>query len=199
MPFSLPDPITSDPWHRHLYAIGLITLLWNRIEDHVDYLLKTIGGPVQGLSDLVVGKLGNVTKMHIILEAARSEWEPEGLAQLEHFFRAFNICRQNRNIILHSRYAPDDAGEPVMTKISDKGVARTFSSDLAELTRIAGEMDVALWHIHAIIQVGGTRDRTWRSLHASFPDRFLPLPWPEIPPLPRKLDPLPPQEDQPDG
>jgi len=147
--FAFSDLITSDPWHRHLYAIGLITLLCNRIEDNVDYLLKTIGNSPSGLSDLVVSKIGNVTKIEIIMASASEDWELEGVAQLQHFFKAFNTCRENRNIVMHSRYAPNDAGDPVMTKISDRGRAISFSSDIKELEKIAREMDIALWHINA--------------------------------------------------
>jgi hypothetical protein len=197
MPFSFPDPITSDPWHRHLYAIGVISLYWNQIEDHVNYLLKTIGGPASGLTDFVLSQLGNDAKRELLIKSAQSEWEPEGVASLEHFIKALSTCRENRNIIMHSRYASNEAGEPVMTKLSATGAVRTFSSDLSELTRVASEMDVALWHIYAIIEVGSRRNRRMRSFYERFSQHPLP-PWPEKPPLPRKINPLPPQEDRQD-
>lgn len=187
-------PITDDPWYLHFHAIGMITVSWTTIETRLDQLIVSLSSLYpNATADLILSKLGNVTKADLVVTLAKArEWEPEGIDALEHFVKGFNICRENRNIIMHARWSEAEDGSAVMAKISASGAMRTFSSDITALRRVAQDMDILNWYIEQISLVGPRREPFWRSLREHVSKFDDPTPdWPQKHPLPRKLDPLP--------
>jgi hypothetical protein len=189
-----PDPITDDPWLLHLHAIGVTTAIWNVLEDNVSDSMMHVGG-IHPKSPLVplLDRAGNVSKADLLVRfAVQQRWEPAGIEALEHFTRGFNICRENRNIVMHSRYARDESGLLRMLKRSSKGNPLTFSSDVEVIRQVASDMADYQDYLTAVMDVSWRRSDIGQVVFKTRQKKPSPLPaWPERPPLPRKLDPLP--------
>ncbi len=189
-----PEPITDDPWLLHFHAIGVTTAIWNLLEDSVHTYVVQLSGIGKDSPLLpLLERTGNVSKADLLPKlAATQDWELEAIVGLEHFVRAFNICRENRNIMMHSRLATDGAGAFYMQKTSNTGAFLTFDSDHEVLRRVAMEMSDYLEYLPALMNAGWKRTK-WGKMIAKargVTEEQLP-PLPDKPPLPRKLDPIP--------
>lgn len=173
----------------------MITAIWNRLEEDVNEVMLRMGdvhhkNPLAG----VLGRAGNVTKADMLPKLAiRNKWDRRGVEALRHFVKAFNICRENRNTVLHARYEFGEDGSLRLTRPSTTGQMLTFSTDLKMLRIIAHDTDRTLryfltvmdvsWHKGNVFYAGDWRKKNPGKKRPSWPRKFV---------LPHKLDPLPP-------
>ena len=131
-----PDPITDDPWHLHFHAVGMMTAYWNNAENTVSWYIGQLAGldlfhPAQ---HLLIDKIGNVTKADALVPLATYlSWEPEGIAAAEHFVRMFNICRENRNVILHAKYRVVGTPDATLKIVRTSGVGLSTGTTLTSV------------------------------------------------------------------
>jgi hypothetical protein len=175
--------------------LGDACLVWNFLEDSVKYILPKYMNAQEAYA--VVSVLGNQTKIDFIMHVVRSkEKDQEFLARMEYFAKAFSICRENRNILLHSILItkPPTAHLKKPSKSSPgKYVKYKYDSDVVK--RAIDDMNavwVFLGKLMVLIYTRTIEDLSEELRHRVKPwARHQPLP--DIPPLPRKIAPLPPE------
>ena len=80
------------------YRIGAISLQWNQIDYRLEVLL---GFYLSSESDEILARLNNSQRAELLNVFARKR-EPKGwLKHILHVMKGINICRENRNFLLH--------------------------------------------------------------------------------------------------
>lgn len=89
--------------------IGRVATFWNYAELELQHLMVSYLGLKGHVGWLIIQNMGNITRCNILRAAAR-EYEKSEEAK-EHIFHAislFEICRENRNALLHAICSIDD-------------------------------------------------------------------------------------------
>jgi hypothetical protein len=129
----------------HVHAIGQITLLYNFLEDFL-FSLFAVYIPIDHNAALgIYYSINNRTRIALLVELAKqNERDP---AVLEHILFAINcyeICTENRNILLHSTSRTSDPVTLVteLRKRASKDPLRElfFEIPLPLIRQVAGEM-----------------------------------------------------------
>lgn len=144
--------------HEHAHAMGVISAWWNVLEYQTYQLLAYVGRmefeKAFALShDL---KIPAIFQRILSLAAYCDFNEPpesqEVILRLKHAKDAANVCRENRNLILHSLplYAADK-----ISLIRIKGPVYStsqFPSDFVDLRRVAGDIHTLVEYSTAILE-----------------------------------------------
>lgn len=148
-------------------------------------------------ADYLTNMLGDVSISGLVKRLARStDGRAAVVDLLDHLVEGFEICRENRNTVLHGRLVMELTGTTRLAKRAKLGGYNSFPGDLPDLVRVASEIDAfGEFALAVYIEVLRHPTAIRKGLAA-----FLMLekhgPLPSKPPLPRKLDPNPPAGDQ---
>ena len=107
--------VMSEPWPKypipspdHLTALGVISTNWNTLELVLYMLLFSFLDAPRDTAQAVFHSLGNVARTDLLLTMLRrNAIDREIIDRVEHFVKAYNICRENRNWLLHARPTMD--------------------------------------------------------------------------------------------
>ena len=92
---------TEEAWPI-VYNLGRLCLEWNMVEQFFTALIWHLLGDYD-VGMAITGGLGNQSRADIVLNLARQQPNSEKLVrEVEHACKAFNILRENRNILVHS-------------------------------------------------------------------------------------------------
>jgi hypothetical protein len=191
------DPKALDGWPirrsrlatvAQLHALGQITLAYNYCEETAGLLFARCMTTDQQFSTKLFHKLNNRTRIDLLTAIISQNEKNEAVkSALFQFLVAYDICTDNRNILMHAIL--EDAGADLLklSKRASNDPAREihFSVPLTELRQLAQEISDTF--------VFGLKLEVWMT-HRIRGDASDALP--EIPPKPRKLTPSPPAEDQ---
>src|SRR5271167_829825 len=150
------------------------------------------------LATVILSALGNQSRVDLLLHLAReNERHPELLPHMEHFATAFSICRENRNIVVHSAARLDSSMDIIgLEKASRSKLGHTvsYAYDPKEISRVCDDIQALRGYASVIIAAVclPLAYRVLRFEGKDIGDKDKPRPLPEIPPLPRKLMPLAP-------
>jgi hypothetical protein len=115
-------------WHEReeawpiVYNLGRLSLEWNMVEQFFTALIwQLLGDHRIGMA--VTGGLGNQSRADIVLNLAREQPDSEILVkEIEFACKAFNIIRENRNILIHSHtILPREDGSVSWRRATGKG------------------------------------------------------------------------------
>ncbi|PBC09108.1 hypothetical protein [Mesorhizobium sp. WSM3859] len=97
-----PDYCESKEAIPLVHALGLISIDWNMTEQFMTALIwNYVGGHEIGMS--VTNNIGNRSKADMLLDLAKKfEKDKKILLNIEQTVKAFNILRDNRNMLMHS-------------------------------------------------------------------------------------------------
>jgi hypothetical protein len=182
-------PSYSTASHDHLVALGVITTNWNTLERVLFQLFFCFLEAPRDSAKTTFHALGNVGRSEVLLTLARrGEYRLDVVEHVQHFVKAFDICRENRNWLLHAHATSETSDSVlVMEKQSRKDAfsSRTLMFPVEQLRSVADE-------IHATLEFGG---KIYIHLESSrpeimelAPEGHHPRPLPEKISLPRKLD-----------
>jgi hypothetical protein len=188
------DP-TTDPWASHFHAIGAIAVAWNDLEQWMHRILEKLTRFDREAAGYLTSMLGNVSISGLVKRVARStDGRPEILDLLDHLVEGFEICRENRNTVLHSRLVMELTGGPTagLAKRAKLGGYNRFSGNITDLVRVAAETNTfGEFAFDVYIEV--LRHPTViREGLAHLLMTYKDEPLPSKPPLPNKLNPNPP-------
>jgi len=174
--------------------IGKATLLWNRAEYHFERIIWSYTDAADRIGELITSSMGNVSKGKLLLRLVEKiETDEKIVDRLQHLVRCYDICRENRNIMIHGIIHDDPASsETMLLKGKTFGGFSVYEDAVSQL-REAAEQIASIYDFCLAMD-----NYVWRPYQLNrFGEALPPLPLPEKPPLPRKLDPSQPEEAQP--
>lgn len=176
--------------------VGEVAIAWNNLERRLDSLAFMYLGVDTAVGGFILGELQNATKAELakfLIE--RFEEKAEIKNHALHAVKLINRSRENRNIIEHSNpHAFRGAYEGTIHKVSKRGDYVVFDAPMPTLKALANSMrdaDIYIrWIQHTIT---AQREASDPDIAAAMLQALASL---DKPPLPDKIAPLPPLEDQ---
>jgi hypothetical protein len=200
------DPFVDDPWisktspigPKRLHALGLTQLRWNICEFGLfNVFCEAVKLPRPECWALAHG-LGDVALVERIMAVAKLRRWPAPIAtRASEVLSYYDICRQNRNFLVHAWFSEDhDPEAATLTRKSkkiDEMEAEPFKSDLETIRRVADELtDLSGYLFFLEVMLAEGIEPQMPSLgKLKMPD----LLWKPRPPD-RKAQPLPPEPSQ---
>lgn len=188
------------------HALGNLTLAYNFLEEAIGMLFSTYMPIDKSAAEALYHKLNNRERIDLLTALlGQNEKRPDVQTSVLHLVACYDICTENRNILMHSiTTAPDAQGMFRLGKRARNDPKRTteFQVDTTKIRQIADEtsdiFDAAVM-LHLWLHNGGPNRDANVSIVMGWPEPPAPVPLPPIPPKPRKLIPYQPPEDQKDG
>lgn len=164
----MPDEII-DPWiiasselgFARLHALGVITQRWNRAERWLFTIFCDVSGYDEPEAWALVHNLGTPLIAERIKSLLKIRNFTAEAPLIENALEAFNICRQNRNLVTHAWTRGISAdGSPSLaskSKKADNLDADPFPSSLDDLRRVADEIEslnTRLWLLSCFSEDG---------------------------------------------
>lgn len=178
--------LTADPWVKDncplpaekLHAIGVIAFRWNNCEFWLLLLLCGVSKLPRRDVWAMVHDLGDVAMCTRVRTFALFRgYHPDAIALIENVLAVYDLCRQNRNSIVHA-WTRSSGADPSLARKSKKPhdpESTPFPSELPDLRRVANEtewLSARLWLLCCLLEDGSMNK---------------PLPSPKILPLPELL------------
>lgn len=165
-----------------VYNLGRLCLEWNMLEQFFTALIWHLLGDYE-VGMAVTGGLGNQSRADIVLNLARQQPNSEELVkQVEHACKAFNILRENRNILVHSHSIyPADGGAVHWRRATGRGPVGHLTTvasftDLEE--QIAAIATLGFFTTDLVGMINAQRSGTAYERHSapfSLPKRLAPV------------------------
>jgi hypothetical protein len=177
-----------------VFAIGVASTKFTELESILSFLFGTVFGMVRDDATMIVSKIGNeaavaLMQQKIIRRPSEEErdapptpLQEQAADHLAHFIKAFNVCLENRNHLMHSGLAwTGTIGDPILFKTTKQGRTHASAPTLDELRGVADD-------IHRYCDYGRAIGNAI-NLRLSDPPIFsgAVFPWPDKSPLPRSL------------
>jgi hypothetical protein len=167
-----------------VYDLGRLCLEWNTVEQFFTALIWTYFGD-HGVGMAVTGGLGgNKSKAEVLLNLARQSPQESALIdRIEFACEAFNVLRENRNVLVHSHTIfRIEGGKPQWRRATGRGPTGHLSTEanLEDLENLIA--DICKLGLFVIELVPFLRKEKRGGAKCTLPDKF---------PLPKKLKQLP--------
>jgi hypothetical protein len=164
-----------------IFAIGVVSIKFAELERALHFLFGTVFGIGMDGTKTIVAKVGSATCSQILsLQLPTVEWPTQYRADVDYFISAFDICLENRNQLIHSQISVLSSDHTILSKLSKKGTSIMAAPKLAELRRVADD-------INTYCIYGRALGNSINLASASTPPAFA-FPWPSRPPLPHKMN-----------
>ena len=182
----------NDPWpsekyelapNDYLAAFGQVTLVYNMLENMMGHIFEICAPLEDAFAKSLFHKLNNRDRVDLLSAFVReNEEEPETRDAILHCILCYEICTENRNMLMHSTYF-DMRNVAKLVKRASKDPTRELHFDvpLVQLRRLADE--TADVFAYAVGLGAKLFRRTWRD--SNLPEVILP----DKPPKPHKLTP----------
>lgn len=130
--------------HAHVYAIGVLSLNYNELEETLLYLLRHLSSSPDELIALIFEK----TPTNVRIQLLQKVIDLSGVDQdtkdvLDHFIKAYGICTNNRGLLAHSRiwaYRKRDNAAIAAKRTRKSGEEWTYEFPLTLIRRVADEI-----------------------------------------------------------
>jgi hypothetical protein len=168
-----------------VFAIGSITLNYGKLENAFRDLFCLGTGMTSRQGYALFHRIQNDVRLAILDDLLPDRGLPdEGVQLTLHFMRAYNICVDNRNALMHSFDLGQTYDRPGinLVKYTKAGSAIRFPAPVSDLADLSDAME--RFAIFGDVLCEDIRERIVLG-------RFLPLSWPGTLPMPRKMDWLP--------
>lgn len=154
-------------------AVGYLCHQWNSVE----YFTYSLGPKAMGLPlnthDILFRHMSILAVQNFVVDYTRRQHDDETANQVEHVNQYVDVCRRNRNIIVHSSPTHDfKTSVEILRSRPDKNrkEAKHYSRSTAEVRRVSDDCEVAgqmLINLELLISPPQERERMLASL---FPD-----------------------------
>jgi hypothetical protein len=165
-----------------IFALGVVGVKYAQLEFALSGIFATTLGISMSLGSIMMPKLTNHIRLQLLRERLPScLWSEEVQDMVYHFIQAFNICADNRNLLMHSNIASMSQDAIILYKTTREGKTVLCNPELRELRQVADEMESYFNYGLALTNAININlsDPTFTSGR---------LPWPDRPPLPRRLE-----------
>jgi hypothetical protein len=162
---------------------GEITVLWSLTEWHLERIIWSYTDTEARIGEAITGALGNISKIEILAAlAGKIENDEKVVEHLNHLAACYNVCRQNRNTVIHAIFRKSQDGKPLAVKSHKTKGFHAFRVGRKDLVRVASEIAATYTYAKSIDAC------IWAPYQPRL-GRDTPVPaWPEKPVLPRKLE-----------
>jgi hypothetical protein len=126
-----------------VHAIGQITLAYNWLEEGLDYIFQICMPVEKEFSQRLFHKMNNRDRIDLLSAIVKSSrFHADAKDRLNYLIQCYDICTENRNILLHASFQEAYAGVLHLAKRSknDPIKRNRFKIPLADLRRVAEEM-----------------------------------------------------------
>jgi hypothetical protein len=150
------SPLPADKLH----AIGVIVCRWNACELYLFLLLCNVLRLPRRDVWAIAYDLGDVAiSRRIETLAAFKGYHRDGMALIANVLEVYNLCRQNRNSIIHAWTHGSGHDPPLARKSKEPHdpQAIPFPSTLPDLRRVADELEslrIQLWLVNCLLEDG---------------------------------------------
>ena len=172
----------------HIHAVGAFALYYNDLEMTLYTLFQHfVKLPADALGYLFI-TLNNRDRVNLVKKVAASDCDGVEIHAVEHAFKCFDICSENRNLLLHAIPTGHDANSITVAKpVTDKkGEVARYTFNLDQIREAAISAAKIADYVVALERSLIERAKMNPLTVGGRP------PLPERPPLPRKLN-LPPR------
>ena len=168
-----------------MFALGVVGVKYAQLEFALSAMFSTVTGIERDMASLLLPRIRNNVRLNLMRERLPDHnWPTEASERVQHFIDGFNVCANNRNLLMHSNIFTMSQDAIILYKTSNSGktVGKTVSCNptLAEVRQVGDDM-------HTFFGYGLSLSN---SINFNLiPPKLLPLPvpWPDKPPLPRNL------------
>ena len=126
-----------------IFALGVVCVKFVELESVFQFVFETILGldPDRDMGKIFT-KLGTRAALELSQDCVRQMGRSDEVKdQISHFLSAMKICADNRNVLMHSHMVPRFGDKTVLSKKSKSGSYLYLSIPLAQLRRVADEMN----------------------------------------------------------
>jgi hypothetical protein len=193
----VPWPTYEIGPEKHVYALGVVCVNFNYLEfillSHYFFFLPV----AHAFSSLLFGKVqSNRIRLELLQTIAERHIANAAIREnVLHFVSGFELCADNRNTLMHSMYNVGRSEDPNVvsaSKWSRSGNLSSYRFNLDEIRRVADEIASFANFGFATAMFAFNQSRA----QAGLPGMPWPPTLPEKPPLPKKLEEVPPPTDQ---
>jgi hypothetical protein len=187
---SMGAPMTAAPdWPAYpigpkdsIFAMGLAGIKFAELESVLRFIFGTVYALDADASTMMGAKIGNDAMIDLTRRRlSEGGWADPAKGDVAHFIKAFDICLENRNYLMHSQLAWTGSESTVLFRTSKQGKTLGAVPTLLELRAVADDM-------HAYCEFGRALGNAINN-RLSDPPMFpvSAFPWPDKPALPRAL------------
>jgi hypothetical protein len=165
-----------------IFALGVVGVKYAQLEFALSGIFATTLGISMSLGSIMMPKMTNNIRLRLLRERLPNcLWSHEVQDMVSHFIQAFEICAENRNLLMHSNIASMSQDAIILYKTTREGKTVLCNPELSELRHVADELELYFNYGLALSNAINLNlgDPTFASGR---------LPWPDKPPLPRKLE-----------
>jgi len=125
-----------------IHAVGWIAIRWTVCEQTLEAVFAVVLGVNFEVGRAITHKLGCVTISNSIRDLLSAKAAPEGLIEhVDDLLKHYDICRQNRNIYVHSGIEESDSGPQLIKRSGFRGTKFTLDARLSQLREICDEIE----------------------------------------------------------
>lgn len=170
----------------HVQAIGAFALFYNALELALHGFFEFYLFDTPKAMSLLYARLHNRDRVDLIKSLASEHPRQEMTEAIEYGMRCFDVCAENRNLILHGLHARTEPEHLTLAKGSKDrpGVLKEYRFSLAEIQEAALAISRTESYLYALYDVL-LEDHDFRRSGAQ--PGASPPPLPDRPALPRKL------------
>lgn len=165
-----------------MFALGVVGVKYAQLEFALSGMFSTVTGIKSDIVSLLLQQIrNNNIRLNLMRESLpRREWPGQVTELVQHFIDGFNVCAQNRNLLMHSNIFMMSEDAIILYKANNSGKTVSCNPTLGELRQVADDMN-------AFFDYGLALSNTINI--NLIPPRILPspVPWPCKPILPRNL------------
>jgi hypothetical protein len=126
----------------YLHALGMVTFAYNQLEVILGIVLESCLTEPDRLRAQIVDKLNNRERVDLLTEIATNFLTNRQIADHLLFgLKCFNICNENRNVLMHAVHREQDSEHASLEKRASGGPLRkiVFDLPLTDFRRVAEE------------------------------------------------------------
>jgi hypothetical protein len=202
-----------------VHAIGQVTLAYNHLESYLGLIFRLCMPTDVSFSERLFYKMNNRDRIDLLAGIIRSSrFHNQAKDRLNYLLQCYNICTENRNILMHATAEEAYAGVLHISKRSsnDPMTSNRFQIPLAELRMVADQMHTLsayMMNLQFWLAIRNGLPTNYKNSLALPPIEKIPFPklrhllralpeiatLPEKPPKPRRLIPSRPPKARPTG
>jgi hypothetical protein len=125
-----------------VYAIGIISANYSRLESVAAALFAAITGSSSTFTSMLFPKLPNHVRIELMKKMLESnDWPDREKDGCDHFICAFDRLEQNRGLLMHSSFIPMTPEHiTLLYKTTKQGHTQISKTNLSQLRQIADDM-----------------------------------------------------------
>lgn len=171
-----------------VYNLGRVSLKWNMVEQFFTAMIWELLGDYRSGMAITSG-MGNTSKADVALRLSRERIrDTDTLDAVEFACKAFNILRENRNILIHSHsiFRGENGGKPHWRRATGKGPEGHISTqaDFTDLEKLIAEICTLGFFVTGLVPfLHRKRRKHWpNKVRPALPSKF---PMPSLLRMPR--------------